>query len=90
VVVDDVRIVCPLGLEISNVEVDEEFTLEVRVRVFRIERERVDVSDASGGRSLPGALRLDLIAVPVDGWPSPEELRPGTILSPDEWQQGKG
>ena len=78
--VNEIRIAGAHGIEIPNVEVDDEFTLEVRLRVFALQREDVDVSDASGEASLPGSLRLEAVAVPVEGWPEPAPL------PPDYWE----
>lgn len=80
--VHDFRIVAPNGFEIPGVEVDDEFTLEVRLRVFSLERERIDVSWlGADSDSLPGILSLKGVAVtPPTPAASPEPL------APDYWE----
>jgi hypothetical protein len=89
VIVNELRVVGEI--EIPNVEVDDEFTLEVRLRVFSIERDQVDVSDASGPATLPGSLRLEAVAIKPADWPTPAEVDPAQTsipeaIPPDYWE----
>lgn len=62
---DSVKIAGLYGIEVPDgTVVDSEFVLSVRVRVFRMEREEIDVTIYGGDpESLPGALHADLIAL---------------------------
>lgn len=70
-------------IEVPHVEVDDEFTLEVRVRVFSIERDQIDVAGYGDETAkLPGGLRM--LAVAVRDWESePTEPAP---LPADYWE----
>jgi hypothetical protein len=63
--VDSMAIAGMHGIEVpEGTQVDSEFVLSVRVRVFALEREEIDVTMVGGPtETLPGALHAKLIAL---------------------------
>lgn len=63
--VDSMTIAGMNGIEVPDgTQVDSEFVLSVRVRVFSMEREEIDVASWGGtGETLAGSLHAKLIAL---------------------------